>query len=408
MAMLTHSYYEEDPRVRREAEALVARGWPVDVFALRRPGDPRDSELNGVRIHRVDVQRHQGAGLGTYLREYLSFLVRSGWAVTRSHRRRRYAVLHVHTLPDFLVFAGLPLKLRRVPILLDLHEAMPEFYRTRFPRASNPLAHRLLLAQERASIAFASAVLTVNDALRDRLVGLGVPADKVTVILNSPSLALFDPGAQPRRAFAQDGQVRIVYAGALSPTYELDVALAGLARLAAQRPDLRVRFDVYGRDFGEGELAAEAARLGVSDRVTFHGRIPLEAVPAALAGADIGLAPTRRNSFTDFSLSTKIFEYGAMDKPVIASRLPMVEQMFPAGTVATYTPGDPDDLAAAILRIVDRPAERDAAVRATAERVRELAWDHEAERLAGLVDRLAAERHAIPRSGPEPTDAPSR
>ena len=104
--MLTHSYYEEDPRVRREAEALVAGGREVDVFALRRPGDPPQDVLAGVRIFRLDVQRHQGAGLGTYLREYLSFLVRAGWAVTRHHRRRRYVVLQVHTLPDFLAFAG--------------------------------------------------------------------------------------------------------------------------------------------------------------------------------------------------------------------------------------------------------------------------------------------------------------
>ena len=390
-AMLTHSYYEEDPRVRREAEALVARGRPVDVFALRRPGEPREGELNGVRIHRLNVQRHQGAGLGTYLREYLSFLARSGWAVTRRHRTRHYAVLQVHTLPDFLVFAGLPLRLRGVPIILDLHEAMPEFFRTRFPRASNPVVHRALLLQERLSIGFASAVLTVNDALRDRLTDLGVPAGKVTVILNSPSLALFDPAAHPARLFADDGVVRLVYAGALSPTYELDVALAALARVVELRPDLAIHFDVYGRDFGEGSLAADAARLGIAERVTFHGRIPLEAVPGAIAAADIGLAPTRQDSFTDFSLSTKIFEYGAMGRPVIASRLPMVERMFPAGTVTTYEPGEAGDLARAILATVDSAAVREAAVGATLARVQELAWEGDAERLSALVDRLAGD-----------------
>ena len=61
--MLTHSYYEEDPRVRREAEALVSSGRPVHVFALRKPSDGPLAELDGVQIRRVDVQRHQGAGL---------------------------------------------------------------------------------------------------------------------------------------------------------------------------------------------------------------------------------------------------------------------------------------------------------------------------------------------------------
>jgi hypothetical protein len=49
VAMLTHSYYEEDPRVRREAETLAAAGRPVVVYALRRPDDPPHGELEGVR-----------------------------------------------------------------------------------------------------------------------------------------------------------------------------------------------------------------------------------------------------------------------------------------------------------------------------------------------------------------------
>src|SRR5947209_13044876 len=77
VCMLTHSYYEEDPRVRREAEALVRSGRPVEVFALRRDGDPPTGELEGVRVHRLDVQRHQGAGLGRYLAEYLAFFARA-------------------------------------------------------------------------------------------------------------------------------------------------------------------------------------------------------------------------------------------------------------------------------------------------------------------------------------------
>src|SRR3972149_256487 len=136
----------------------VARARPVDVFALRSPHDAPQWMVDGVRVHRLDVQRHQGAGLRTYLGEYLAFLLRAAWAATREHRRRRYAAVQVHTLPDFLVFAALPRTLAGVPVLLDLHEAMPEFFRMRFPRASSPLAHRLLLVAERLSIASADAV----------------------------------------------------------------------------------------------------------------------------------------------------------------------------------------------------------------------------------------------------------
>ena len=111
--MIVHSYYEEDPRVRREAESLVAAGRPVVVLGLRRPDGPADSEVAGVRVQHLDVQRHQGAGLGVYLREYASFLVRAMFAAVRLHRRERFALVQVHSLPDFLVFAALPLAARR-------------------------------------------------------------------------------------------------------------------------------------------------------------------------------------------------------------------------------------------------------------------------------------------------------
>jgi glycosyltransferase involved in cell wall biosynthesis len=388
VAMLTHSYYEEDPRVRREAEAVAATGRAVDVFALRRQGDPPDEVLDGVRVHRLGVQRHQGAGVGTYLREYLAFFVRSGMALTAAHRKHRYGLVQVHTLPDFLVFAALPVRLAGVPVLLDLHEAMPEFFRSRFRGRAGRLGYALLRLQERASTRFATAVVTVNDALGDRLVGLGLSRSKLTIVPNAPSLARFDRSRQPSRPFMADGTLRLVYAGALSPIYELDVVLEAIARIGHDRPHLPVCLDLYGRDFAEVPLRDRAAELAVADRVTFHGRIPIADVPAAIARADIGLAPTRRSAFTDYSLSTKAFEYAAMGRTVVASRLPMVERVF-GDVVVTYQPGDAASLAAAILQVVEEPVARDARVARALQRIRELSWEHESVRYLDLIERLA-------------------
>jgi glycosyltransferase involved in cell wall biosynthesis len=116
-----------------------------------------------------------------------------------------------------------------------------------------------------------------------------------------------------------------------------------------------------------------------------------------VAGADIGLAPTRHDKFTDMSLSTKVFEYAAMGKPVVASRLPMVEATFPKGTVATYAPGDAAEMADAIFDFADHPVRRKAAVAKTAEIVRAGSWEHESEGYLALVEWLIA-RRAVPGS----------
>jgi len=389
--MIVHAYYEEDPRVRREAESLAAAGRRVLVLGLRRPELPAEEVLQGVNVRRLDEQRHQGAGLGTYVREYVSFLVRSGWAAARLHRRHRFGLVQVHSLPDFLVFAALPLRLVGVPVVLDLHEAMPEFFVTRFPRSANPLTHRLLLLQERLSMAFATHVITVNEAFGDRLLRLGLAPDKLSIVINSPSLERFDAAAYPQRRFREDGMLRLVYTGALTPTYELDITLRAIARIAAGRPDLDVRLELYGRGDSEAELRQPAAELGIADRVTFHGRIPIDDVPAAVAAADIGLAPTRLDRFTAMTISGKVYEYAAMDKPVVASRLPLVERSFPEGTVSRYEPGDADGMAAAIVALADDPIRRAEAVDRSHALVRAAAWEREAERYVALIDRLSAQ-----------------
>jgi glycosyltransferase involved in cell wall biosynthesis len=388
--MIVHAYYEEDARVRREAETLVAAGWEVDVYGLRRPGEEPTAVVAGVNLRRLPVRRHQGAGLPVYLAEYGAFLFRALWAATLTHRRRRYALAEIHSLPDYLVFAALPIKLAGVPVLLDLHEAMPEFFRSRFPRAANPISYRLLRLQEKMSIALANEVMTVNEPLAERLRGLGVKPDRVTVILNSPDLRLFDAAANPRRRFMADGTLRIVYTGALTPTYELDVVLRAVAAIAHIRPSLPVRATFYGRGDALPALEALAAELGIADRVDFPGRIPIEDVPRAVAEGDIGVAPTRLDPFTGMSLSTKLLEYAAMGKPVVASRLPTVERYFEPGTLSVYEPGDSESLAAAILGLVDDPPGRRARVNRTRRRVDELSWTRQAEAYRGVVERLIA------------------
>ena len=390
--MIVHAYYEEDPRVRREAEALVAAGWEVDVYGLRRPGEADSAVVAGVNLRRLPVRRHQGAGLPVYLAEYGAFLCRSLWAATRAHRRRRYGLVEVHSLPDYLVFAALPMKIAGVPVLLDLHEAMPEFFRSRFPKAANPISYRLLRLQERLSIALANEVMTVNEPLAERLRGLGVKPNRLTVILNSPDLGLFDPTAHPRRDFMADGTLRIVYTGALTPTYELDVVLRAVASMKRSRPKLPVQTTFYGRGDALPALESLATELGIADRVSFPGRIPIEDVPRTIADADIGVAPTRLDPFTGMSLSTKLLEYAAMDKPVVASRLPTVERYFAPDTLTVYEPGDAESLATSILGLVDDAAGRRSRVDLTRKRVDELSWTRQSEAYRSVVDRLT-ERH---------------
>jgi len=89
------------------------------------------------------------------------------------------------------------------------------------------------------------------------------------------------------------------------------------------------------------------------------------------------------------SLSTKIYEYAAMHRPVVASRLPLVERAFPAGALFVYEAGDPASLSAALERLVDDPVAREEAVAAAAATVRGSSWEVARAGYLALVERLA-------------------
>jgi glycosyltransferase involved in cell wall biosynthesis len=88
------------------------------------------------------------------------------------------------------------------------------------------------------------------------------------------------------------------------------------------------------------------------------------------------------------SLSTKVLEYAAMGKPVVASRLPTVQLYFAPDTLSTYEPGDPEALAAAVLRLCDDAADRTARVERTRARVEDLSWTRQSEAYRSVVNRL--------------------
>src|SRR6476619_4171063 len=137
--MISHSFYESDNRVMRYAESLANRGDDVEVFALRRsPQSASQETLNGVRVYRIQNRfdkRQQS--IFSYLLPVLRFLLTSAWWTTKRHLRRHYDLVHVHNLPDFIVFAALLPKWMGAKIILDIHDIVPEFFSSKFGADDN-------------------------------------------------------------------------------------------------------------------------------------------------------------------------------------------------------------------------------------------------------------------------------
>jgi hypothetical protein len=143
-AVLLFSYYPADPRPRRAAQALVDEGVTVDLVCLQNNRDePRREIINGVNVFRVPLKRHRG-GKARYIGQYSSFILRSFVHLALRSAIRRYDFVHVHNMPDVLVFSALVPKMSGAKIILDLHDPVPELMQTIYKLSEKSFSVRLL------------------------------------------------------------------------------------------------------------------------------------------------------------------------------------------------------------------------------------------------------------------------
>ena len=137
----------------RYAEALAKRGDSVDVIAIKvNPAHPDTEIMGSVHVHRLLLRsRKLQQGKLSYLLPILKFWLSSSLWLAKSHTHRRYDFIHVHNVPDFLVFAAWWPRMFGAKIILDIHDIVPEFYASKFKRSADSFVVKALKKVERAS-----------------------------------------------------------------------------------------------------------------------------------------------------------------------------------------------------------------------------------------------------------------
>jgi glycosyltransferase involved in cell wall biosynthesis len=352
--MVAYTNYRRDPRVRREAEALVGEGHEVTFLASRQPGQPDEEVIDGVRVIKLPGLGNHRRSIAIYLLDYGLFFLLATWHITL--RPLRYALIHVNNMPDFLVFsAWLPRLLGR-PVIHDVHDLMPELYGEKFGEGKGGWMIALLRVQERWAGRFATAVLTVEERLRQILAGRGIPREKIHVLMNLPDDRIFKPRPAPPMKKPGDPFV-IVYHGTLARRLGLDLAIEAVARIGDTIPNLELRI------IGDGEerapLMALRDNLGLQGRVTFSdGFVPVQKIPELIADADMGIVPLRISAGTDIMLPTKLLEYVSLGIPTACPRTTTIGMYFDEDMVEFFEADNVESLAACIRRLHGDPGRR--------------------------------------------------
>jgi glycosyltransferase involved in cell wall biosynthesis len=351
---LAYTFYENDNRVRRYAEAL-SPGNDVEVLALRRKGQATTDYLGGVKVSRIQRRAVTESRPVAYLLKLLAFFLRSMFTISVRHVRHPYDIVHVHNVPDFLVFAALVPRLMGARLILDIHDILPELYADKFDVSRTSLAFRALLLVERLSCRFADHVVVANALWHKRLITRAVVEGKCTTILNYPDLRIFRPlpAGQKRR----DGRFLMLYPGTLNHHQGLDIAIKAFALVKDRMPGAELH--IYGEGPARPELVKLAVGSSVRDSVRIMDRLPLEEIAQIMASADVGVVPKRADGFGNEAFSTKTLEFMACGVPVVVSKTMVDAHYFDSTVVRFFVPGSEADLAAALLDVYDNRLQHD-------------------------------------------------
>src|SRR6266513_6410412 len=331
-AVLLFSHYPADPRPRRAAEALATQGANIDVICLRDgDGEPAHETYGRINVTRVRLKRYRGSKLD-YAGRYAAFILTSFFYLASRSLTRRYDLVHVHNMPDVLVFAAIVPKLLGAKIILDLHDPMPELMQTIFTLPEHSFSVVVLKRLEKWSIHFADLVLTVNLACKKIYSSRSCQPHKIKVVINSPDDEVFRfQCGDVRCANGKNGNeakpFMILYHGSLVHRNGFDLALQALERVRKTIPSARL--SVCGKRTNFFEKTMESARQrGLDTSVDYLGVRNLREIVETIEDCDLGIIPNHRNIFTEINTPTRIFEYLALAKPVIAPKTKGIQDYF--------------------------------------------------------------------------------
>lgn len=242
---------------------------------------------------------------------------------------------------------------------------------------------------ERKICSDATRVIVVSTPLRDFLVSIGVPADRIIVMPNGVDAEVFAPratGKNVRQALNIDDRLVVGFTGILRPWHGLDMLLQAFAGASGGGRPLHLL--LVGDGPSRAEVEEQAARLGIQDHVTVTGRLPHATVRDYVAAMDVAVSPRA----TFYASPMKILEYMAMGKAVIAPDMPNIRDIVTHERDALlFTPERAESLEASLARMLGDEGLRGRLgreARRTVEQGR--TWTHNARAVVELFERARA------------------
>jgi len=364
VCMRVNNEYTNDPRVRREAEALAAAGYDISVVADARPGMPERETLEGVKVRRIRK---------TSRIPY--------WSIIRPLLDERADIYHAHDVDSlFPCLAAARLSRGGARVVYDSHELW-------MAHAADKLhaPRRLLVRVEGPMVRATDALISASPAFTQRIVERYRFTGPSVTLLNTPR-AYTDEELAPYWAKRDaDPLVRIAYVS----VFQEGRGAVQLIKALEFLPEDHVVELIGNMPQAAYEKRLHEAAEPFGDRVVFVGRVPGSEVVPRMAAAKLSavLIEPISESYR-YSAPNKLFESFAAGTPTVASDLPVIAQFTrdeDSGVICDVT--SPQDIARGIREALSRLDVMRRNARAAAGRYN---WDTQRPKLLALYQELSA------------------
>ncbi len=362
--------YPFDIRVCKISHTLARAGHEVHLLATNGGDQPDREVIDGITIHRLPA-----------LRGALRPLSRPSGYPTALNPRWRAALPRVcaEIRPEALLvrdvqLASLCAALRKrlgIPLVLDLPENWPAVIRIWRATEGRTLRNlftrspRLFARATRRAVRAADHVLVCVEEMVEQAVRLGAPRDRVSLVRNTPDLALFPrlDEAQARRAAEIRAHMQssyvVIYAGEIDLFRGLEVLVRAVSRLRPVVPDVRLYCVGPSKPASLRVIRRAVAASHLEDAVIFTGWLDQPVMLDYIAASDVGASPLHWCEQLETTLSNKLFDYMSLGKPYVATAAGPIRRLTEECECGLLVPsGDHAAMAEAFAALTDAALRR--------------------------------------------------
>jgi glycosyltransferase involved in cell wall biosynthesis len=347
--------YPWDVRTEKVCRALTDAGHRVTIVARNKMRAPKHEVLPEGTVYRMSPWRWAGRGLDNALGFPAFFNPRWARLIRNAVKASQANLIIVRDLPlcPTAVAVG---RHESVPVLLDMAENYPAMMRALWETGRETLIDYAVRNPaitawiERRCVRAVDHVVVVVEESAERVMRMGVPQQKITIVSNTPPLDRLV--SAKREVRVRHSSLDLVYMGNLEVVRGLLETVEAVGHLKDAGTNVHLR--VIGRGRDEALIRDRCAQLGLDDSdIEFLGYIASHAEALRIvADSNVGLIPHRKNDSWDTTIPNKLFDYMAAGVPVVSSdAAPCARIVLETGAGRVFKSGDAQGMAAAILEV---------------------------------------------------------